>query len=151
MMKAVIRAAVIACAALVLGLAVNHRHGGIGWSVLRESLPWQTVPVERIDADLAYSIMDSVRFLDVRSANAFQLDRIPGAVWLDFNDLAGGRFDPGVASSTLLILYCFEPDCPRIELASRILLRDGYRTAILGEGFAGWLERGYAVEKGAKP
>jgi rhodanese-related sulfurtransferase len=149
--KTVIHTAVIGCAALILGLAVNRRPGGIGWPALCESLPWETKPVERIDVDSAYSIKDSVRFWDIRPVKEYQVDRIPGAYGLDFSELAGGRFDPGTPKSSRLILYCFEPDCPRIELACRILIREGYRATILDEGFAGWIERGLPLEKGDRP
>jgi rhodanese-related sulfurtransferase len=148
MMKAILRAVLIGCAALVLGLAVNRRPGGIGWPALRESLPLGTRPVERIDADSAFSLKDSVRFLDIRPIGEYQIDRIPGASRLDFTELAGGHFDPQVPLTTALILYCFEPDCPRIELACRMLTRHGRRAAVLDGGFAAWIERGFPVEKG---
>jgi rhodanese-related sulfurtransferase len=148
-MKAVLRAVVIGCAAFVLGLAVNRRPGGIGWPVLRESLPWGKAQVERINAESAFSVMNSVRFLDVRSIKEFTIDRIPGAQWLDFTELAGGRFDPVIPKSTRLILYCFDPVCPRIELACRILIRKGYQAFILENGFGGWIESGLPIERGA--
>jgi rhodanese-related sulfurtransferase len=146
--KTIIHTAAIGCAALVLGLAVNQRAGGIGWPALRESLTWEYKPVERIDVDSAYLIKDSVRFYDIRPVKEYQVDRIPGAYELDFSELAGGWFNPDTPKSSRLILYCFEPDCPRIELACRILIREGYRAAILDEGFAGWIERGLPIEKG---
>jgi rhodanese-related sulfurtransferase len=92
-------------------------------------------------------------FLDVREADEFAAGRIPGAHaaprgFLEVKaDLAHPKRDPWLADrSRKLVLYCGGGN--RSALAALTLQQMGFTNVVsMAEGWTGWTQRGYDVEK----
>lgn len=84
-------------------------------------------------------------FIDLRPANEFARARLPRALSIPLSDLRR-RYDE-IPSTGHVILYCA---CPTEEItaAFRFIVAEGYQNVrVLGEGFPGWVKRGYPVER----
>jgi rhodanese-related sulfurtransferase len=92
-------------------------------------------------------------FLDVREPDEFAAGHLPGARlsprgFLEVRaDLSHPKRDPWLADrSRKLILYCGGGN--RSALAAQTLLQMGFEEVLsMAEGFAGWTQRGYPVER----
>jgi len=83
--------------------------------------------------------------VDVRTPTEFRAGHLPSAVSLPLADL--DRRFPEIPKTQRVLLYCH---CPMEEIATAyvFLFNNGYRNhAVLGEGFQGWLGRGYPVAR----
>jgi len=88
-------------------------------------------------------------FIDSRHREDYELERIPGAVWLFVEDV--DRLYDGVLGSIpkdrTLITYCSDPQCgSAIKLADELVARGHTKVFILLEGLPGWKEAGYPTE-----
>lgn len=87
--------------------------------------------------------------LDVRSQDDFDASplRLPGAIRLDPDHVARGRFDLEVEPGQLIVAYCASRDERTSALACRDLRRRGFRNVrILKGGLGGWANAGLPVE-----
>jgi rhodanese-related sulfurtransferase len=104
-----------------------------------------TVTVEQVKAFL--DAREKIIIIDLRPGADFQKSRLPGARSLPKKELAKRYTE--IPRSGRVVLYC---DCPQNEIIddAYMLLKDyGYRnTAIMADGFQGWLRRKYPVEAG---
>ncbi len=119
--------------ALVAGPA-GAAHGTAG--------PLPLVPASELKAEL-----DSGRrplLVDLRPSDAYRQGRLPGARSIPIRELRRRYVE---LPRGRIVLYC---DCPKEELeaAYRFLVdRGAERVDALQEGFAGWVGRGYPVER----
>ena len=84
-------------------------------------------------------------FVDLRPVGEYQRGRLPGARSLPLRELL--RRHGEVPRAGRVVLYCA---CPleEIQAAYQFLRDQGYRNvSVLEEGFAGWVKRGYPVER----
>ena len=104
-----------------------------------------TVTVEQVKALL--DAREKIIIIDLRPGGDFQKMRMPGARSMPVKELAKRYTE--IPRSGRVVLYC---DCPQNEIIddAYMLLKDyGYRnTAIMSDGFQGWLRRKYPVEAG---
>jgi len=104
--------------------------------------PLPLVPAPELKAEL-----DAGRrplLVDLRPAAVYRQGRLPGARSIPLAEL---RRRYGELPRGRIVLYC---DCPREELeaAYRFLVDQGAeRVGALEDGFAGWTQRGYPVER----
>jgi rhodanese-related sulfurtransferase len=105
------------------------------------------VSVEQVKAFL--DAREKVILVDLRPGGEFQKARLPGALSVPIRELAKRYAE--IPRSGRVVLYC---DCPQNEIIDDgyMLLKDyGYRnTAVMSDGFQGWVRRKYAVETGLK-
>ncbi len=154
-MKTTLRIAIILWLALVAGLLYNHFHPrGVHWPILFHSyyLHASDRPdVEVVSVDSALYLVENpeVFIIDVRIAQDFQLDHIPGAFHWNFQNLLNNpdRFAPGDGIKQVMI-YDQEGDLEKLALAASTLHRNvSGKYYILFGGFLAWLDRGYPIEK----
>jgi len=157
MKKSFIRIAIILIAALWLGLIYNNFHPrGIKPNLLfHSSLLIQkglSATFHIISADSAFMLLDqpSVKFVDIRATEDYQLDHIPGADHVAFNQLLNGTFTGiSVESGSKIIIYDQEGKMEQLDLAAISLRQAGYMDiSILFGGYLGWLERSFTIENG---
>lgn len=154
-----IRIFLIIFTALLLGLMINLLHPkGISFRILfhpslflRQNLAGE---YHIISADSALILLDQsmVEFLDIRTADDYHLDHIPGAHHLSFNHLLSGfTADIGIQSDVKVIIYDQEGEMEQLKLAAISLQQAGYRNIyLLFGGYLNWLQKGYSVEQGAE-
>lgn len=104
--------------------------------------------VDNLPADRVKQLLDAgekMTFIDMRPAKEYQQTRLPGAKSLPIAEVAN-RFSE-IPKSGRVILYC---DCKPYDMADRAVFLEyrGYRNIfIMPEGYAGWVKRGYPLEK----
>ncbi len=138
-------------AALVLGFAVNQvLPEGIRWELLLPRWERNSQAIGYISVDSAYTLYlkGQVQFVDIRPAEEFDIDHLPGAISLPLIEFfrAPERLKQ-LNSSRYYVLYCFEPQCDEAtSLAGEFTAARFPHVSLLIGGFSAWLERGYPVE-----
>jgi len=118
-------------------------------------LPWPALAghgvedtVDNLTADRVKQLLDAgekLTFIDMRPVKEYQQTRLPGAKSLPIAEVAN-RFSE-IPKTGRVILYC---DCKTYDVADRAVFLEyrGYRNIfIMPEGYAGWVKRGYPLEK----
>ena len=118
-------------------------------------LPWPVFAghgvedtVDNLSADRVKQLMDAgekLTFIDMRPAREYQQTRLPGAKSLPLAEVAN-RFGE-IPKTGRVILYC---DCKPYDVADRAVFLEyrGFRNIfIMPEGYAGWVNRGYPLDK----
>ena len=88
---------------------------------------------------------EKLTFIDMRPVKEYQQTRLPGAKSLPIAEVAN-RFSE-IPKTGRVILYC---DCKPYDIADRAVFLEyrGFRNIfIMPEGYAGWVKRGYPLEK----
>ena len=101
-----------------------------------------TIPADRLK--LLLDAGENIILIDLRPAQEFRRDRLPGARSIPLTEFAR-RFKE-VPQTGRVVLYCA---CELFQVAERALLLEaqGYRNVfVMSEGYPGWLKRGYSVE-----
>jgi rhodanese-related sulfurtransferase len=104
--------------------------------------------VDNLPADRVKQLLDAgekLTFIDLRPAKEYQQTRLPGAKSLPIAEVAS-RFSE-IPKTGRVILYC---DCKPYDVADRAVFLEyrGFRNIfIMPEGYAGWVKRGYPLEK----
>lgn len=101
------------------------------------------LPVERVKQ--LFDAGEKLIFIDMRPAKEYQQTRLPGAKSLPIAEVAN-RFGE-IPKTGRVILYC---DCKAYDIADRAVFLEyrGFRNIfIMPEGYAGWVKRGYPIEK----
>ena len=118
-------------------------------------LPWHALAghgvedsVDNLPADRVKQLLDAgekLTFIDMRPAKEYQQTRLPGAKSMPIAEVAN-RFSE-IPKTGRVILYC---DCKTYDVADRAVFLEyrGFRNIfIMPEGYAGWVKRGYPLEK----
>ena len=118
-------------------------------------LPWPATAghgvedtVDNLTADRVKQLLDAgekLTFIDMRPAKEYQQTRLPGAKSLPIAEVAN-RFSE-IPKTGRVILYC---DCKTYDIADRAVFLEyrGFRNIfIMPEGYAGWVKKGYPLEK----
>ena len=112
-------------------------HAGIGAGAL---------PV--VPAEMAQRLLDageSLSFIDLRPAEEFKTGHLPGARSIPFWEVLKRYAE--IPQTGRVILYC-ACSLNDVQPAYQFLWDHGYRNlAFLGEGFSGWVKRGYRVDR----
>ena len=138
---------------LAAGFIINQVYSdGIPWALLKPRVEFAPVDVDVsvISADSAFALFTGgeAGFIDIRSQEEFEIDRIPGAVSLTLSNYYQSpeivnQFD----RESCYIFYCFEEPCPEASSLAREFAINGFKqVAVLYGGFSAWLERGFPVE-----
>jgi rhodanese-related sulfurtransferase len=88
---------------------------------------------------------ETLVFIDLRPAEEFKAGRLPGARSIPFGDVPKRYAE--IPRTSRVILYCA---CSLKEVlpGHQFLWDRGYRNiSVLEEGFPGWVERGFPVER----
>lgn len=107
-----------------------------------------TVPLPIVPAELAQRMLEAgetLVFIDLRPAEEFKAGRLPGARSIPFGDVPKRYAE--IPRTSRVILYCA---CSLKEVlpGHQFLWDRGYRNiSVLEEGFPGWVERGFPVER----
>jgi len=91
----------------------------------------------------------SAIFIDARHREDYDLEHVPGAIWLFAEDVDKlySEVLGGVPKDMTLVTYCSDPQCgTAIKLADELVARGHARVFILLEGLPGWKEAGYPTE-----
>jgi rhodanese-related sulfurtransferase len=118
-------------------------------------LPWPTLAghgvedtVDNLPAERVKQLLDAgekLTFIDMRPAKEYQQTRLPGAKSMPIAEVAN-RFSE-IPKTGRVVLYC---DCKPYDVADRAVFLEyrGFRNIfIMPEGYAGWVKRGYPLEK----
>jgi rhodanese-related sulfurtransferase len=112
-----------------------------------------TTGIRVIDLAEARAGVDSgVQVIDARRKEDYDEGHIPGAMLLDYYDMAAylDRVLPRLSNDRLIILYCSEPSCDDSELLAKELYALGFtKLAVFKGGFAEWSAAGLPVERSA--
>jgi ArsR family transcriptional regulator len=106
------------------------------------------IPVPTVQAEYVKRLLgagEPVTLIDLRPAESFGQGRLPGARSVPWAQLR--RRYGEIPRTGPVILYCScSPE--EINTAYRFLHGEGYRNvSVLEEGFAGWVKRGYGLER----
>ena len=158
-----IKITILLIAAFALALSVNH-FSPRGIPLVGQ---WDTeVGVVTADTDtaalwMAFELPDPVSakkvydsgsavFVDVRSRGSYAEGHIPGAVSLPVAELdeIGDAFVKEVALQQRIVTYCSGRLCQDSHTAAQWLMEKGFENIVVYiDGFPGWVESGYPVEK----
>jgi len=148
--------AVIVALAAVLGLCVNLFHPKGFSLVSRESL--REGRIVRVNSDEAKIKYDSAAalFIDTRSEEEYDAERIAGALSLPSHPLSTldarlKREMPHLLQPRELVLYCDEACDSALALARRLLAAGyGRHLYVMDRGIDEWRERGFPVQRREK-
>ncbi len=108
--------------------------------------------IGEVDADFVALMRaaSGTLLVDARSADAYRLGRIPGALSLPLAEFASAyaALEPRLRRAELLILYCSDPACgDSTELARRLWAKGLNKLLLFKGGMVEWAARGLDVEK----
>ena len=111
-------------------------HAGVG-----------TGPPPVVTAEMAQRLLDAgepLSLIDLRPAEEFKTGHLPGARSIPFQEVLKRYAE--IPRTGRVILYC-ACSLSEVQPAYQLLWDHGYRNiGFLGEGFPGWVKRGYRVE-----
>ncbi|MFH0821398.1 MAG: rhodanese-like domain-containing protein [Pseudomonadota bacterium] len=141
---------------------------GLGINALSSSpAPWIYEPktfveidglrVDLCDEKRAHELMESADtvFVDARNQSDYNQSRVKDSIFLP-PDGVTDRYpsvEPMLPKESLIVLYCYGPECDMAERTAKFLVEMGYKKlAVMSAGFAAWERAGYPVESddGAK-
>jgi len=85
--------------------------------------------------------------VDVRSPQLYACAHIPGAVNVPHAKIIGSRM-AHYPPATLFVLYCAGPHCNGAQRGAIRLARLGLPVKLMIGGMTGWLDEGFAIERG---
>ena len=83
--------------------------------------------------------------LDVRSAEGFREEHIPGAINIPFEELTH-RFSE-LSKDKELVAYCWHTNCLLATRAAYLLNTNGFLTREMIGGIDAWITGGFSIEK----
>jgi len=154
-LKTILRIVIIGIGTVVLGIGINQLHeNGIPWRVLRLSFPLQSSQVSfytlSTDSSFSFHFDPVYQFIDIREKNLFDIDHIPNAVSLPFQDIFRKKelMLDSLATRPILV-YDQNRNSSNAELTAGYFCHQGCKNVmIMRGGFIEWLDRGYPVEQG---
>jgi rhodanese-related sulfurtransferase len=99
-------------------------------------------------AEIDYAIKKNISdytLIDVRAAEDFQKEHIPGAINLPEKEWASFK---GLSKDKLNVLYCYNITCHLAAMAATFFASKGFPVSELDGGFGSWKEHEFTVEKG---
>ena len=106
-----------------------------------------------IGIDEARTAVESgVPVIDARRKEDFDEGHIPGAMLLDYYDMAtyGEQVLPRLSNDSVIMVYCSEQSCDDSELLAKELYALGFtKLVVFKGGFAEWSAAGLPVERSA--
>jgi rhodanese-related sulfurtransferase len=133
--------------------------GAFAWSLLGASPGYASELVDAtplsvdgattVDAAAAKQLFDrEAAFVDLRKENVWNSGRVPGAVWLDFqNGFTQEALLAEVDKDEAIVFYCSGVRCPRSAQAATKALAWGYSSVYyFRDGFPAWKQAGYPIE-----
>jgi rhodanese-related sulfurtransferase len=122
--------------------------------VSRESAQVQDGGIKIIPLDEARQAVESgVSVIDARRKADFDNGHIPGAMLLDYYDMATYKDQvlPRLKRDQLIMVYCSELSCDDSELLAKELYALGFtKLVVFKGGFAEWSAAGLPVERSAQ-
>lgn len=142
--------AALLLASLFLGLLWNQIYSeGLPWRLLKLAVPdgsrsaaW--IPVAT-DSAFAFWIRGDRLFLDLRPAEAYAQDHIPGALNRPFLQYFNAPLDLPLERPVLV--YDFEVHSQRAVLMVQALKKRGVEASFLRNGYQDWLNYGFPQER----
>jgi rhodanese-related sulfurtransferase len=83
----------------------------------------------------------------VRSPQLYACAHVPGAVNVPYAKIIGSRM-AHYPPATLFVLYCAGPHCNGAQRGAIRLARLGLPVKLMIGGMTGWLDEGFAIERG---
>jgi rhodanese-related sulfurtransferase len=155
-MKTVRRLLMLSLCALCVGIAVNQFHTrGIRWQILLLSLPWASSQsgwaYMSTDSAFVAFLQHEAVFIDMRSADDYEIDHIPGALSLSFFEFFDrSSFVKHQDKNAKYILYDFERNSKPVRLMARQMAKYRFQSvSVLRGGLSEWLYRSFPVEQGS--
>jgi rhodanese-related sulfurtransferase len=99
------------------------------------------------DVHAALSREPDFVLIDVRIPELYARGHVPGAINIPHGKIIGSRtahYPPG----TLFVVYCSGPHCNGAQRGAIRLARLGRPVKLMIGGMAGWLDEGFAIERG---
>lgn len=118
-------------------------------SELVDATPLSVDGATTVDAAAAKQLFDQeAAFVDLRKENVWNSGRVPGAIWLDFqNGFTKEALLAAVDKDESLVFYCSGVRCPRSAQAATKALAWGYGSVYyFRDGFPAWKQAGYPIE-----
>ena len=115
---------------------------------------FNSTPAAAVPAETAFQhhLEGTALFIDVRPADEYRIDHLPGAVSLPAERFfsSPGRLD-SLPTAGHYIVYCFEADCVASATISAALQSQGFSgVRYLDGGMAAWLEFGFPITGGTR-
>ena len=142
----------IIIAASAIGLAINLFHPRGFVPVSREDLALKrVVSISAVEAKIKYDAGMAL-FVDARERVAFEGGRIAGAVNIPADDQPAGALGALMDRPREIVFYCDGAECGAAAKLARAMIGRGYgrNLYVIDDGFPGWEERGYPVERTGK-
>ena len=143
---------VILVAASAAGLAINLYHPRGFVPVSRQDLALKrVVSVTAVEAKIKYD-SGMALFVDAREKVAFDDGHVAGAVHIPADAPPAGALDALMGRPREIVIYCDGAECGAAAKLARDMIGRGYgrNLYVIDEGFPGWEERGYPVERTGK-
>ncbi len=136
---------------LILGVCVNQFYSeGVRWFLLKPQFISSDQTISFVSPDSAFLLQmeGDVTFIDVRTKEEFEIDRIPGAISIPlFSYYKSPQMLSTLNKTDRYILYCFDPECIEAKSLAKELLNQRFNNVmVLQSGFSGWIEFGLPVE-----
>ncbi|HPG51336.1 MAG TPA: rhodanese-like domain-containing protein [Spirochaetota bacterium] len=142
----------IVVAAAAAGLAINLFHPRGFVPVSRQDLALKrVVSISEAEAKIKYDAGMAL-FIDAREKVAFEAGHIAGAVNIPADDPPAGALDALMDRPREIVFYCDGAECGAAAKLARAMIGRGYgrNLYVIVDGFPGWEERGYPVERSGK-
>jgi rhodanese-related sulfurtransferase len=142
----------IIIAAAAAGLAINLFHPRGFVPVSRQDLALKrVVSVSAVEAKIKYDAGMAL-FVDARDTEEFAAGHIAGAGNIPAVDPPAGALDALLRRTREIVIYCDGASCGAAAKLARELIGRGYgrNLYVIDDGFPGWEERGYPVERNGK-
>lgn len=85
--------------------------------------------------------------IDVRTAELYARGHVPGAINIPHAKIIGSRMAQ-YPTGTLFVVYCAGPHCNGAQRGAIRLARLGLPVKLMIGGLTGWLDEGFAIERG---
>ena len=106
----------------------------------KAKMEFTTGPVE---LDRMIKEHENVNIIDVRSADDYALEHIPGSI-----NLGKGRWSScsGLSRQAVNVVYCYSEDCHIAATAAMEFTDQGFSVIELEGGFEGWKDHNLPIE-----
>ncbi len=124
-----------------------------GYSLTYKSVSFKAG--ELINSNEAFSLsrLSDVLFIDARPIDDYIAGHIKGAVNLPLNSSRSQKmaYMQKIHKEQKIVVYCIDSGCPSAERLAGQLRFMGYNNvSIYTEGWLGWIDAGYPIEKGGR-
>ena len=117
-------------------------------SALRHFESGLTFETDCSDVHAALSHEVDFVLIDVRTAELYARGHVPSAINIPHAKIIGSRM-AHYPAGTLFVVYCSGPHCNGAQRGAIRLAQLGLAVKLMIGGMTGWLDEGFAVERGA--